>query len=324
MPAALLGATVGATNLLFIKAAYQAGFTPLVFGALRFLCVAALAAAGLALTGTALVPRDPTTRRWLVREGMAKAIGALPIYLAVYLVPATVVLILSFASPLVQMLAAGRYLGDQVSGRRAAGVGVAISGLLVWVLLQDLLAPAASGAAPWGVPGVDRSAPATLLGMALALTGIASTSILAMIQKKAFRSGATALQSVYLSALIPGAVWAVLVAVYHGASAPVPGSAWAWAFFTYSCTVAGVGLFAYRRWLVARYHVSFLATFSPVSRILALGMAPLLLGEPLPLRALGALALVSLGASLAWPRGAGARGDAAFDLKAPVLVRVSR
>jgi hypothetical protein len=80
-----------------------------------------------------------------------------------------------------------------------------------------------------------------------------------------------------------------------------------WLLFAWATTVAGILLFAYRRWLLARYRMTFLASFAPVARLLGLVMAPLALGEVLPMRALGALVLAGLVGAPTWRRRVGAR-----------------
>lgn len=293
VPLALLCAALGATNMVAIKGAYRLGFQPLAFGGLRCVVVVALAALALKACGQRLVPKSPGARRALGVECGLKAVGALPIYLALWLLPASSVLILSFARPVVLSLVAGRWLEDRIEARRASGLGLGILALVLVVGAQEPHG-AAQGWRLWG-------------GLGLAVAGLLTTSVMAAAQKRAFAAGATPLQSVLASSLGPAVLWPLVAPWVH----PVhwPSSSAAWGVFAYTCTGSGVVLFTMRRFLVSRYRVSFLSTFAPASRGLALLLAWWGLGEVLPGGTVGGVVVLVAGGALSWPRSAGARVD---------------
>lgn len=294
VPAVLLSCVVGATNILCMKAAFLAGWTPMTFGVLRFAAIGALAAAWLRARGQPLLPPDPGARAWLGAEAACKAIGAGLIYTALDLLPATAVLVLTFTVPFLQMLMAGRWLADRVEGHRAVGMGVGVVALLGLALVGDR-------------QSLGLSAAAAARGIALALGGFLFTSAMGVCMKHATRAGADALQSVLVSAWGPALGWLPLALTLEDFPARVPTGPMAWALFLWAITGAGILLFAYRRWLLARYRMTFLASFAPVARILGLVLAPFVLGEVIPRRALVALVLVGLAGVPTWRQRVGAR-----------------
>lgn len=296
MPAVLLGAVLGAGNLLCVKAAFLEGFQPVDFGVLRFLSIGSTAALLLAWTGHPLRPEHPEARRWLVREALVKTVGAALIYGAIVRLSASAVLILSFTHPFMQMLLAGPFLEDRVGSRRALGMGLGTTALLVYALLLETRTAS----------GVSQEA---ALGMALCLAGTLLTSGMGVCTKKAARLGAHPWHSVAYSGILPGLLW-VPVALYRtGFPAELPTHGLAWLLFLYAWSFGGILLFSYRRWLLCHYRVSFLASFSPVSRSLGLLLAPLLLGESPPWAALGVLLLASLAGVFSGRASAGERTD---------------
>jgi len=292
LPLVGLGVAVGATNLLCMKASFQAGFRPVGFGALRFLAVGLAALVWLRARGLRAWPAEPEARRWLLREALAKCLGAAGIYTAVFLLPASTVLVLGFCHPFMQMLLAGKVLEDRVEGRRALAMGLGTVALLLYALTRDHQASAGGSPLP---------------GMALCLVGLVGTSFMGVASKRATRAGADPLHSVLATSLLPALAWGPAAWLLEGFPGNLPGTAWAWALFAYACSVAGILLFAYRRWLLRHYRVSFLASFSPVARSLAIALTVLVLGEHLPWRAVAVLAAAGLLSGLAGRRSAGAR-----------------
>lgn len=296
LPAMLLATGIGATNILCIKGCLRAGFQPMGYGTLRFLIVGTLGLLWLRARGIPLRPRDPLAHRWLLGETAAKAVGAFCIYHAVNLLPASTVLILSFSFPFLLMLLAGPTLADRVEAVRAAGMALGTAGLLVYALFLDQEAAAAPGH--------------LALGIGLSLVGLAFTALMSVCTKRATRRGADPLQSMVYTALGPGLLWAPLAVKFEGLPTGLPHSWQAWALFTYATTVAGLFLFVYRRWLLRHYRISYMAGFAPASNALGIAGAVLLLGEVPPPRGLVTVALIGLGALLAWGASRGARAGA--------------
>lgn len=294
VPAVLLGCVVGATNLICMKAGFQAGWTPLSFGVMRFTVIGVLAALWLVARGQPLLPLAPAARGWLAGEAACKAVGAALIYTALSRMPATALLILTFTVPFFQMLMAGRWLSDRVEGRRALGMTGGVVVLL--------------GVALWGDrQSLGLSASDAALGIGLALGGFVFTSAMGVCMKHAARAGADARQSVLVSAWGPAVLWLPLAVAWEDFPASLPAGPWPWMLFAWATTIAGILLFAYRRWLLARYRMTFLASFAPVARLIGLVLAPVVLGEVLPWRAVGALVLAGAVGAPTWRRRVGAR-----------------
>jgi drug/metabolite transporter (DMT)-like permease len=293
--AVLLGVVLGSGNLICVKAAFNHGFLPVDFGVLRFLSIGCTAVLLLWLRGHPLRPREPEARTWLIREALVKTVGAGLIYGAIVRLPAAAVLILGFTHPIMQMLLAGPFLQDRVPGMRALGMGVGTIAMLAYALLLDTGASTTQGGAA--------------LGISLCLAGTALVSFMGVCTKRATRLGAHPLHSVAYTGILPGLLWVPVACWQTGFPAHLPKSPVAWGLFVYAWSLGGVLLFSYRRWLLSHYRVSFLASFSPISRVLGLLLAPLLLGETLPWKALGVLGVVLLGGALSGRASSGERID---------------
>ena len=270
---AVVVAVLWGANFIAIHASLEI-FPPFFCSALRFLL--------LAIPTIALVPRPQVPTRWLVGYGIGFGILQFAfLYLAMDVgMPAGLAsLVLQSSAPFTVVLGAA-LLGERLSARAAAGVGVAALGMAV-VGSQRLDAQA--GLLPFVLT--------LLAGLGWAFGNLASR-LAAAPEPLHLTMWMTVIPPLPLLAVSlavegPERIGAALADSMTAAAIP------AWLGMVYTtllATVVGSGIWT---WLMARHPSGTVAPFSMLVPVTGLGLAWLLLDEvPAPLELLGGVLVV--------------------------------
>lgn len=270
---AIVVAVLWGANFIAIHASLEV-FPPFLCAALRFLL--------LAVPTVLLVPRPQVPTRWLVGYGIGFGILQFAfLYLAMDVgMPAGLAsLVLQSSAPFTVVLGAV-LLGERLSPRAAAGVGVAALGMAV-VGSQRLDAQA--GLLPFVLT--------LLAGLGWAFGNLASRLAAAPrpLHLTMWMTVIPPLPLLLLSLLVegPDRITAALADSWSVAAIP------AWlglAYTTLLATVLGSGIWT---WLMARHPSGTVAPFSMLVPVTGLALAWLVLGEvPAPLELVGGVLVV--------------------------------
>lgn len=272
---AVLVAVLWGANFIAIHASLEV-FPPFFCAALRFVL--------LAIPTLLLVPRPQVPIRWLVGYGIGFGILQFAfLYLAMSVgMPAGLAsLVLQSSAPFTVVLGAA-LLGEHLSHRAAAGIGVAALGMAVVGsqrldgqagLLPFVLTLLAGLGWAFGNLAARQAAPPKPLHLTMWMTVVPPLPLLALslVTEGPDRIGDALRASLSTS----------------------PDALWAWAglaYTTLAATVIGSGIWT---WLMARHPSGTVAPFSMLVPVTGLALAWLLLGEvPAPLELVGGVLVV--------------------------------
>lgn len=272
---AVLVAVLWGANFIAIHASLEV-FPPFFCAALRFVL--------LAIPTLLLVPRPQVPIRWLVGYGIGFGILQFAfLYLAMSVgMPAGLAsLVLQSSAPFTVVLGAA-LLGEHLSHRAAAGIGVAALGMAVVGsqrldgqagLLPFVLTLLAGLGWAFGNLAARQAAPPKPLHLTMWMTVVPPLPLLALslVTEGPDRIGDALRASLSTS----------------------PDALWAWAglaYTTLAATVIGSGIWT---WLMARHPSGTVAPFSMLVPVTGLALAWLLLGEvPAPLELVGGALVV--------------------------------
>lgn len=273
---AVLVAVLWGANFIAIHASLEV-FPPFLCAALRF--------ALLAIPTILLVPRPQVPTRWLLGYGIGFGVLQFAfLYLAMSVgMPAGLAsLVLQSSAPFTVVLGAA-LLGEHLSRRAAAGIGVAAFGMAIVGsqrlsgeagLLPFVLTLLAGLGWAFGNLAARQAAPPKPLHLTMWMTVVPPIPLLALS----------------LATEGPGRIADSLI----GSLSTSPDALWAWAglaYTTIAATVLGSGIWT---WLMARHAAGAVAPFSMLVPVTGLALAWLLLGEtPAPLELLGGLLVIA-------------------------------
>ncbi|MDH3745197.1 MAG: DMT family transporter, partial [Acidobacteriota bacterium] len=286
LPIVLVFVLVSASNPVAIKFALESGWSALPLG------IARMGFIGLFFLLWVLAAREhplgasPQGRRYSLMAACCKGVGVLTFYLALSLVPASRVIVLSTFSPVVALLMIHWLLEhERVRGRQWLGVAISFAGLALLLFFRGKLS------LQGGQPGH-----ATLLGDVCMILSVIFHTAMVIFEKKAILVGIRPRQLIVSTNLVSLLVFtAMAFAVDDSGFATVPMSAPALWAYGYLISVAGVFLFYYRRWMVGVLELGYITSFSHLGKAVGLLFAAMLLRETIPLSNLGAFTLILVG-----------------------------
>lgn len=291
---------VSASNPVAIKFALESGWSVLPLG------IARMGFIGLFFVLWVLAAREhafgesPEGRRYSLIAAGCKGIGVLTFYLALSLVPANRVIVLSAFSPVVALLMI-HWLLEQEQVRRRQWLGVATSFVGLALLLSFRGRFSLEGGENWQ---------ATLVGDVCMILSVIFHTAMVIYEKKAILEGIHPRQLIVSTNLVSVSVFTVIAFVVDDSGfASIPTTAPAVWAYVYLISVAGVFLFYYRRWMVGVLELGYIASFGHLGKAIGLFYAAVLLRETIPLSNIGAFALILVGSMVANRTGvAGAPG----------------
>lgn len=253
----------------------NAGFPPVSQAALRSVLAVAALAVWMRYRGISF--RLPRAAIWpAILLGVFFAVEFLTLFLALDLTTVARASIVFYSMPVWLTLAAHQLIpGEHLTRARVAGLVLAMSGV-AWALLDRGETGQAS------LTGDLLALLATLCWMGIALTARVSAARLLKPEQQLFWQVAISAPLLLLAAPLFGP-WTTDPQLVH-----VGG------LFFGAVVVVGFG-FAMWFWLLSVYPASGVASFSFLSPVFAALLGWLVLGEPLGLTLIGALALVAIG-----------------------------
>lgn len=289
---------VGASNPVAIKFALESGWPVLPLG------IARMGFIGLFFLFWVLAAREHVIgdsregRRLSLIAAGCKGVGILAFYVALSLIPANRVIVLSAFSPVVALLMIHWLLEhEQVKRRQWLGVATSCLGLALLLLFRGRLS--LQGTESWQT---------TLLGDACMIVSVIFHTAMVIYEKKAILERVHPRQLIVSTNLVSISVFTVIAFLVDDSGfASIPTTAPALWAYVYLISVTGVFLFYYRRWMVGALELGYIASFSHLGRAIGLSYAAVLLGETIPLSSLGAFALILAGSTVANRSGVAAR-----------------
>ncbi|MEU5124535.1 EamA family transporter [Streptomyces mobaraensis] len=256
-------------------------FPPLLFGALRFLAAA--------VPAVFLVGRPPVRWRWIIGVGLALGVGKFGLLFVGMRagMPAGLSSLVLQAQAVFTALFAVVALGERLRGARAAGLAVAVAGIVV--------------------AAVDEGPSGPFLGFALVIAAAAFWGVSNILTRKA--AAPDAFRFIVWVSVVPVLPLLLLSLAVEGPRADAEAlrsldwsGVGALLFVAWISTVLGFGLWGH---LLRTYDASAVAPFSLLVPVFGMSSAALLLGEDVsPLRWCAAVLLVG-GIAVASLAGAG-------------------
>jgi len=252
---------------------------PLQQAAIRSLCGALLVWLWSASRGIRLFERDGTLRGGLLAGALfAAEFGC--IFLGLQFTSASRMVVFIYLSPFVVALGMPFIArAERLSVLQLAGLSAAFAGV-AWAFAEGFTQPAVG----------PRQWLGDALGVAAGVLWGATTLAI-----RGSRLGAAAAEKTLLYQLAVSGVMLAVAAAAAGAPLPTRLSAVAWSSLVFQVVVVTFASYLLWFWLMRHYPATRLASFTLLTPVFGLLMGALLLGEPVTLRLVVALAAVASG-----------------------------
>jgi len=280
---------VGSSNPIAIKYALNLGWPPFLLGTLRMGLIALFFGMWAWSLRENPFGSEPESRRPIILACLCKGVGVVFFYMALWLIPANRVVMLSTFSPIISLLLIHMILEkDPVRRHHLFGVGISFIGITAILGLRET-----------GEGTTFSFYGETFLGDMAMLLSVVFHNAMVVFEKKATESGGNPRQLVTSSMAV--SVLVFLLFFLWSAEAPdqVPLTLPSLGAFVYLVTIAGILLFYYRRWLVSKLKVSYINSFSHLGKAVSILYAFLFLGESISLVSLGGFGIILLGTFIA-------------------------
>jgi drug/metabolite transporter (DMT)-like permease len=272
---------VGSSNPIAIKFALNAGWPPYLLGTLRMSFIGLFFIIWTLLMKKPILGPTPQASLNAVIASMSKAISVVCFYLALSLIPANRVVMISTISPIINLVLIHFLLEhEKVTLKQFFGVGISLIGIVI-LLVATGGKPAMANASFWGD--------------IFMLTSVIFLQGMFIFEKRAFNLGATPRQLVISTNVFSVLAFAGFFLLKGENVQNIPLTQTGILSYVYLITIAGVFLFYYRRWVASKLNVSYIASFSHLGKALALFYAALILGEKIRLISLVCFGIILLG-----------------------------
>lgn len=255
----------------------NAGISPLANAGLRSAGAAILVYAWIRWRRLPLDLRDGTLG-WGVAIGTLFGLEFVCLYIGVNYTTAARATLLQYTAPFFVALGVHRWVpGDRLTPRKLAGLAAAFAGVLI--VFQDRSTMPAGDA--W-------------IGDALCLAAAvfwAGTTIL--VKATPLRTAAP--EKTLLYQLVVSAVMILGASLAFGEPGVFAPSTAVWLALAYQTVIVATASYLAWFWLVSRYRASVLSTFTFLTPVFGVGLAWLLLGEPVGIVLVASLALIAAG-----------------------------
>ncbi len=280
---------ISSSNPIAIKYGLNHGWSPIILGISRMSFIGLFFILWVAWRREPFLGPNNKASIFSVAAALCKSIGVICFYIALWILPASRVVMLATFSPIVNLVLIHLAL-EHESVRKGHVLGVAISFIGIVTLLM------LSGEESNGDVIQIRS---SLLGAAVMIISIVFNNTMVIFEKKALDCGAHPRQLIISTNIISVAVFVFILSIHAEPISNIPLNTQMVGAYIYLISIVGVFLFYYRRWLVSMLDISYINSFSHLGKAIAIIYSILLLGESISLASLASFALILAGTVIA-------------------------
>jgi len=228
---------------------------------------------------------NPQAKLNAIIASISKAISVICFYLALSLIPANRVVMLSTISPIINLVLIHFLLEhEQVTRKHFLGIGISLVGIVALLTLKSIDTPMTN---------------ASFWGDIFLLISVVFLQGMFIFEKRAFNLGSTPRQLVVSTNIFSVSVFAGFLLFSGESFQNIPLTQTGILSYVYLITACGVFLFYYRRWVASKLNVSYIASFSHLGKALSLLYAALILGEAITPTSLVCFGVILLGTFIA-------------------------
>ncbi len=280
---------IGSSNPIGIKFAINAGWPIFILGTLRMSVIGLFFFTWCLSLKENLIGPNRQARSQAVIASISKAGSVICLYLALYLIPANRVAIISTFSPIVNLILVHFLLEhEKVRRKHLGGVAISLIGILLLIVFRDGL--------------LEKNTflrNDMLLGDLLTVTSVFFLQGMIIFEKRALNLGAHPRQLAFSTNLFSVSAFFIFVLISGEKISGIPITAPGISSYLYLITVAGIFLFYYRRWVASKLNVSYINSFSHLGKALTLFYAAIILGEKISFFSLLCFGIILLGTFIA-------------------------
>lgn len=259
---------LGSSNPVAIKYALNIGWTPMFLGGLRMGFIGLFVLFWLRIRKETILPENTQANFFLLVAALSKGFGVIFFYLALSKIPAYRCIMLSTFSPVVNLFLIHFLLQhEKIQKNHVTGILVSLIGILALLTLKQ------------SNEGQGEMQFSIFYGDIFMLSSIVFHNVMVIFEKKALMFGANPRQLIISNSLVSTMVFFAFFFILQEKTDLIPIDPKTIGIFIYLISVTGVVLFNYRRWLVSKFDVSYINSFSHPGKAVSIIYAVFLLGE---------------------------------------------